>query len=124
MLLPCIDIQTRALRLVLWLLRSVTARQKSVGWLGSPWECMFASILFLDSCSYLVSIVQGLATMFGGAIIGLIYAWKIALVAMGTFDRMSLSFAGLTRGCFTACIPLLVATGFIRLVRSHIVASE
>ncbi|KAF8133779.1 ste6-like protein [Boletus edulis] len=42
------------------------------------------------------TIVQSLTTLIGGSIIGLVYAWKPALVGM-------------------ACIPLLISTGYIRL---------
>ncbi|KIJ54732.1 hypothetical protein M422DRAFT_200639 [Sphaerobolus stellatus SS14] len=42
------------------------------------------------------TIVQSLSTIIGGAIIGLIYGWKIALVGI-------------------ACIPLVISTGYIRL---------
>ena len=43
------------------------------------------------------SIVQSIATIISGSIIGLIFQWKLALVGI-------------------ACIPLLISTGFIRLV--------
>ncbi|KAG9315784.1 ste6-like protein [Chiua virens] len=42
------------------------------------------------------AIVQAITTLIGGSIIGLIYAWKPALVGM-------------------ACIPFLISTGYIRL---------
>jgi len=50
------------------------------------------------------AIVQSIATLIAGSILGLCFIWKVALVAI-------------------ACIPLLVSAGYIRLVSwtSHIV---
>lgn len=47
----------------------------------------------------LPSIVQSLATVIGGSVVGLIYQWKLALVGI-------------------ACMPILISAGFIRLVNS------
>ena len=43
------------------------------------------------------SIVQAIATVISGSVLGLVFAWKLGLVAF-------------------ACTPLLVSTGYIRLV--------
>jgi hypothetical protein len=43
------------------------------------------------------SIVQSISTVIAGSILGLVFVWKLALVGI-------------------ACIPLLVSTGYIRLV--------
>ena len=49
------------------------------------------------------SIIQSMATVIGGSIIGLVYQWKLALVGI-------------------ACMPLLISAGYIRLVsRSFLV---
>jgi ATP-binding cassette subfamily B (MDR/TAP) protein 1 len=42
------------------------------------------------------AIVQSIACLIGGSVIGLVYGWKLALVAI-------------------ACIPLVVSAGYIRL---------
>lgn len=46
----------------------------------------------------LFSIVQSIACLIAGSVLGLVFVWKLGLVAM-------------------ACIPLVVSTGYIRLVR-------
>lgn len=49
--------------------------------------------------------MQALSTVVGGSVIGLIFVWKLALVAI-------------------ACMPLLISTGYIRLVRPFFFGAE
>lgn len=60
---------------------------------------------FLIYLLFHYSIVQSIATLVAGFIIGLIFAWKLGLVGI-------------------ACTPLLVSAGYIRLVSSHVYISQ
>ena len=60
------------------------------------------------------SILQSIATLISGSIIGLIFAWKLALVGIG---ELSFIFHHLESNDVVACIPVLVTSGYIRLVR-------
>ena len=63
------------------------------------------------------TIVQSLSCLIAGSILGLAFIWKVALVGIGTLTT-KFSFLILTRAHnhLSACIPLLVSSGYIRLV--------
>lgn len=49
-----------------------------------PWECEFTAFFVRFSMlTFLYRIVQSLACLVGGSIIGLIYNWRVALVGIG-----------------------------------------
>jgi len=63
------------------------------------------------------AIIQSVTTVLGGAIVGIFYGWKLALVGSGGHDRRVSIDARLTYVCetVTAITPFLLCTGYIRL---------
>ena len=63
------------------------------------------------------TIIQSISSLIGCSIIGLVYVWKVGLVAIGTLTS-KFYFLILTRAHnhWSACIPLLISSGYIRLV--------
>jgi ATP-binding cassette subfamily B (MDR/TAP) protein 1 len=63
------------------------------------------------------TIVQSISTIVTGMIIGLIYGPLLALIGIGksAFSRRSLQSVAYCRSVISACIPLLVSAGYIRL---------
>lgn len=67
--------------------------------------------------TYPLGLYKALSGLVGGSIIGLIYGWKLALVGIG-MSCMSVSTRQLFMFSFSiACIPLVISTGYVRLVR-------
>ena len=63
-----------------------------------------------------LSIVQAFATLTGGIIIGIIYIWKLGLVGFGISHRTFRDRVYIETDFDIACIPLLMSTGYTRLV--------
>ena len=65
----------------------------------------------------LATIIQSLACLIAGAVLGIAFIWRVGLVAVGTLTT-KFSFLILTRAYNhrSACLPLLMSSGFIRLV--------
>jgi len=51
------------------------------------------------------AIVQSIATLVAGSVLGLVFIWRVGLVGM-------------------ACIPFLISPGYIRLVRLPVLSVE
>ena len=60
------------------------------------------------------TIVQSISCLIAGSILGLAFIWKVALVGMGTLTTKSRFL--IAHNHRSACIPLLVSSGYIRLV--------
>lgn len=88
-------------------------RPKSMAWLEPHLQRTYFFPYRLTLLIAVTSIIQAAATLIGGSVIGLVYAWKVALVAIGEFVS---SFRCIVPICLSACIPVLVSTGYIRLV--------
>lgn len=66
--------------------------------------------------------MQAIVTIIAGSVIGLSYAWQPALVGMGAMSfELHRTSAYIP---YAACIPVLISTGYIRLVRNTIFASK
>ena len=63
------------------------------------------------------TIIQSFACLIAGAILGIAFIWRVGLVATGTLTS-KFSFLTLTRAYNhrSACLPLLMSSGYIRLV--------
>ena len=64
-----------------------------------------------------LSIVQAFATLSVGLIISMIYIWKVGLVGLGKY-LSNLCLQLILTTWKIACVPFLMSTGYIRLVRS------
>ena len=66
----------------------------------------------------LAAFIQSFSCLIAGSILGLAFIWKVGLVAIGTLTSEILLFLILTRAHNhrSACIPLLVSSGYIQLV--------
>jgi ATP-binding cassette subfamily B (MDR/TAP) protein 1 len=62
------------------------------------------------------TIVQSFACLIAGSILGLAFIWKVALVGIGTLTTKFSFFIILHELIIIACLPLLVSSGYIRLV--------
>ena len=62
------------------------------------------------------TIIQSISCVIAGSILGLAFVWKVALVAIGTLTSKSSFILTRAHNHRSACIPLLVSAGYIRLV--------
>ena len=63
------------------------------------------------------TIVQSISCLIAGSILGLAFIWKVALVGIGTLTHsIQLSYLTRAHNHRPACIPLLISSGYIRLV--------
>ena len=68
-----------------------------------------------------LSIIQSISTIITGSVIGLILIWKLALVGIGEFSGRLRTVSY----CLpSACMPLVLSTGYIRLVSVEFVIDE
>jgi ATP-binding cassette subfamily B (MDR/TAP) protein 1 len=63
--------------------------------------------------------MQSCSTIVSGLILGFVFVWKIGLVAMG--ERSQHCKVAKSQLSVPACMPVVVSTGYIRLVRYYAV---
>jgi len=61
-------------------------------------------------------IIQGVATLIAGSVLGLVFIWKVALVGIGKLLLIFYIWISFYKHLKIACAPLLISTGYIRLV--------
>jgi hypothetical protein len=61
------------------------------------------------------SIIQAVATLTSGIIVGMFFIWKVGLVGLGMFCRLPHGLF-IDADAWSACVPFILSSGYFRLV--------